>query len=157
MNIMELGAIGELVGGVAVIASLVYVGFQVGHGNRLARAAVVKAGREAHVDFIKVLCADPEMTKLYLDGVSSREELSRERRMQFDMCMSLSFRTLESQMLERRDGYLGDELWDSYERQFVAELQRPGIAAYWERNRGTYTKAFIEYVDRLLPTQRVEA
>ena len=29
MNIMELGAIGELVGGVAVIASLVYVGLQV--------------------------------------------------------------------------------------------------------------------------------
>jgi hypothetical protein len=29
MNIMELGAIGELVGGVAVIASLIYVGLQV--------------------------------------------------------------------------------------------------------------------------------
>ena len=29
MDIMELGAIGELVGGVAVIASLIYVGLQV--------------------------------------------------------------------------------------------------------------------------------
>ena len=33
MNIMELGAIGELVGGVAVIASLVFVGMQIRRGN----------------------------------------------------------------------------------------------------------------------------
>ena len=34
MNIMELGAIGELAGGVAVIASLIYVGLQGRQGNR---------------------------------------------------------------------------------------------------------------------------
>ncbi len=34
MDIMELGAIGELVGGVAVIASLIYVGLQVRQTNR---------------------------------------------------------------------------------------------------------------------------
>ena len=39
MDIMELGAIGELVGGVAVIASLIYVGFQVRQSNSVARAA----------------------------------------------------------------------------------------------------------------------
>ncbi len=37
MDIMELGAIGELVGGVAVIASLIYVGLQVRHGSRAAQ------------------------------------------------------------------------------------------------------------------------
>ena len=41
MNIMELGAIGELVGGIAVIASLVYVGLQIRHNTRVNRAQVV--------------------------------------------------------------------------------------------------------------------
>jgi len=39
MDIIELGAIGELVGGVAVIASLVFVGLQVRQGNSLAVSA----------------------------------------------------------------------------------------------------------------------
>ncbi len=39
MNIMGLGAIGELVGGVAVIASLVYVGFQVKQYTNTVRAS----------------------------------------------------------------------------------------------------------------------
>ncbi len=38
MDIMELGAIGELVGGVAVVASPLYVGVQVRHSTAVARA-----------------------------------------------------------------------------------------------------------------------
>ncbi len=37
MDIMEIGAIGELVGGIAVIASLIYVGLQVRQGTDQVR------------------------------------------------------------------------------------------------------------------------
>ena len=43
MDIMELGAIGELVGGVAVIGSLIFVGLQVRHSNTINRAESVRA------------------------------------------------------------------------------------------------------------------
>lgn len=43
---MELGAIGELVSGIAVIGSLIYVGLQVRQSNNLARgAAELDVGR----------------------------------------------------------------------------------------------------------------
>ena len=41
MDIMELGAIGELVGGVAVIGSLIYVGMQVRQNTQATRAQAV--------------------------------------------------------------------------------------------------------------------
>ncbi len=43
MDIMELGAIGELVGGVAVVASLLYVGLQVRQSNAINRAESVRS------------------------------------------------------------------------------------------------------------------
>jgi hypothetical protein len=43
MDIMELAAIGELVGGVAVIASLVYVGLQVRHSAQVTQAHAVSS------------------------------------------------------------------------------------------------------------------
>ena len=43
MNIMELGAVSERVGGVAVIASLIYVGLQVKQSNRLSAAETVRS------------------------------------------------------------------------------------------------------------------
>ena len=43
MNIMELGAIGGLGGGVAVIGSLIDVGLQVGQSNEHANQSVAMA------------------------------------------------------------------------------------------------------------------
>ena len=42
MDIMELGAIGELVGGVAVIGSLIYVGLQVRQSNEVAKSESIR-------------------------------------------------------------------------------------------------------------------
>ncbi len=43
MDLMELGANGELVGGAAVVASLLYVGVQARHSNKLAPAETVRS------------------------------------------------------------------------------------------------------------------
>ncbi len=55
MDIMELGAIGELVGCVAVVASLVYVGLQVRQSNRQSergnRTAQSQSNRATARDF----------------------------------------------------------------------------------------------------------
>ena len=55
MDIMELGAIGELIGGFAVIASLVFVGFQVRQTNQLARNAAIQAGRIASIEATRLV------------------------------------------------------------------------------------------------------
>ena len=54
MNIMELGAIGELVGGVAVIGSLIYVGLQVRQSN----AQAVRANQIAKSESNRSLARD---------------------------------------------------------------------------------------------------
>ncbi len=43
MSLQDWGAIGELLGGVAIIVSLLYVGLQIKHGNREARASTLQA------------------------------------------------------------------------------------------------------------------
>ena len=43
MSLQDWGAIGELVGGIAIIVSLLYVGLQIKHGNKEARAATLQA------------------------------------------------------------------------------------------------------------------
>ena len=43
MSLQDWGAIGERVGGVAIIVSLLYVGLQIKHGNRETRANTLQA------------------------------------------------------------------------------------------------------------------
>ncbi len=44
MDIMELGAIGELVGGVAAVATLLYLAMQIRQTNKRARASTEARG-----------------------------------------------------------------------------------------------------------------
>ena len=51
MSLQDWGAIGELFGGVAIIVSLLYVGLQIKHGNREARAATLQATLDSEMSF----------------------------------------------------------------------------------------------------------
>ncbi len=64
MNTMELGAIGELMGGVAVIASLIYVGMQVRQRNRIATNSAAQRFREINNEVLRQLFSDPNLTKV---------------------------------------------------------------------------------------------
>jgi hypothetical protein len=61
MDIMELGAIGELVGGIAVIASLIYVGLQVRQANRQARDEAARGVANQFDRYIETIVADPDV------------------------------------------------------------------------------------------------
>ncbi|NIU03573.1 MAG: hypothetical protein GWO40_04635, partial [Gammaproteobacteria bacterium] len=68
MNIMELGAVGELVGGLAVIVSLTYVGLQLRQSNNLAKStAEIELGR-MYMDYAR-LGAEGKLSSIYARGV----------------------------------------------------------------------------------------
>ena len=77
MDIMELGAIGELVGGVAVIASLIYVGMQVRQSNQINRAESVRAFVRDYNTFLYKLSEQTEILRrgsVDWDGLSGEEQ-----------------------------------------------------------------------------------
>ena len=51
MSLQDWGAIGELLGGVAIIVSLLYVGLQIKHGNRETRAATLQATLDSEMSW----------------------------------------------------------------------------------------------------------
>ena len=51
MSLQDWGAIGELLGGFAIIVSLSYVGLQIKHGNRETRAVTLQATLDSEMSF----------------------------------------------------------------------------------------------------------
>jgi hypothetical protein len=52
MSIMELGALGEFLGSIGVVASLIYVGYQVKEARKSVRAATAQARTDVGVQLI---------------------------------------------------------------------------------------------------------
>ncbi len=81
MDIMELGAIGELLGGVAVIASLIFVGPQVRGSNHLARAATELEVGRMNIDSYRLLAeGDADDFRAFVNDLRSNTQKSESLR-----------------------------------------------------------------------------
>ena len=154
MDIMELGAIGELVGGAAVIGSLIFVGLQVRQNSRLVTNSVVQATRQATNEYLSALSADPTLSKLYFAGLAGRDTLPIEDRLRFDMILLQVLRLHESLFFEYQGGYLREDIWQCYERAFAPVLKQAGGVASWRRQRTLVTARYADYVDQNLVAQQ---
>ncbi len=111
MDIMELGAIGELVGGVAVIGSLIFVGIQVKQSNRLAQAqARQDAARFASDLTVQITREDME---LVLRGASEPASLSDVDRGLLVLRFNALANYYETLFYARERGAVEDDLWNS--------------------------------------------
>ena len=70
MDIMELGAIGELVGGVAVIASLIFVGAQVRQNTMSLKTANAQSLADTALHFSTLLGSNPQVALTFNRGLA---------------------------------------------------------------------------------------
>ena len=151
MDINELGAIGELVGGVAVIASLIYVGLQVRQSNNLARgAAELEVGR-MNMEYTR-LGAEGDYATIYSRAVIEPENVSHGERQRAIWALGMWFHTAQAFRQFRR-GLLGPESWYPMANTLVEALdgdQRNALTLeVWEPNGWYIAADFRRYIENL--------
>ncbi len=137
MTITELGAIGELVGGLAVIGSLIYVGFQVRHGTALARAS---AQREINVSFQDAIARLRDERQIYQRGCLYFDAMSRDAQLCFDLTVAPLINHLDQVIRMHQQGLETEDNVDAYGAICLAILQAAGARAWWERTKPYFVK-----------------
>ncbi len=144
MNIMELGAIGELVGGAAVLATLVYLAMQVRQGTQVARAQVQQETSRMSTELF--LNADRETLDLFARAANDPKGISesdlRYARGQFVAVVNY----YETLFYAWHRGDVETDLWESRRFRmggFIGSLRE----LCWEPTKGYFGKRFQEFVD----------
>ena len=65
LDITILAAWGEFLGGIGVIASLIYLASQIRQNSRLLRASTTSATTKTRFSWMALTVQDPELTRLY--------------------------------------------------------------------------------------------
>ncbi len=134
MDIMELGAIGELVGGVAVIGSLIYVGLQVRQSAaaaHVASATAVMEGFNRAMDSIFDKESSALMREAVIAGMGS---LSPEERFRLSSQVYIVYSHFETVYFQIQRGVTDPYVLHRL-RSLVAWMQNtPGIREWWYGN-----------------------
>jgi len=91
MTLADLGNVGELVGAVAVVVSLVYLSVQIRQNTRMMRVSTHHATKTAYNTLHLAFGSDPIVSGLLDRGAENYSQLDREERFRYAMLMRASF------------------------------------------------------------------
>lgn len=151
MSIQDLGAIGELVGGVAVIASVLYLAVQIRHGLQGYQSNITQQITN-HFSTIQVMIASDEgLMTAWAKGQSGMPltEMEQARLLQIVSAYIIGF---ENMYFQLQSGMLAEEAYDA-RRPIMASLFRmPGVTAWWrEFGVNQHPKPFVAEIEKILP------
>ena len=140
MTIQEYGSIGELIGAIATVATLLYLAFQIRQNTELLRTSVAQAHREGNVEVQRVMSADESAARVFRVGLSEPSVLTDAERYQFDAQLGLVFSFWEQAQAH-------DTLLDEQVRW---QMRQPGARLFWREFRDVYSKPLAARIDRVL-------
>ena len=148
MNWEAIGAVGETIGALAVIISLIYVAVQIRAQTREARLQSSYQITEAFREAISSL-QDAQRAELTIKALKDVGSLSDSERLQFNAISQRYLRVWEQAHYQFTEGHLDEELWQSIHETYVDLFGEGSIRAVWELRKHAYRQSFRDYVDGL--------
>lgn len=148
MTLEELGNLGDFLGGMAVIGTLLYLAFQIRKQSQETR---LTATRELAADFSRTMDAmssDPDLLRIYLTGIRDFMSLPDEDRLRLSFIFIRNFRAVEQQYLHIDLGNIDPVYFASLNIAFLEFLSFPGVQTWWEMSNGLFESGFRERIER---------
>ena len=147
--IETLGNLGDFIGGIAVVITLMYLAIQIRQNTRAVRAS----SRQAVVDSYRTLnrlLIDPSVARSFSTGLTSYPNLPFEERSRFSALMNEHVLFFQSVLALFESGQLEDHTYNIYREWIATVIASPGGSAWWNTVRPIYTNATVEALDERL-------
>jgi len=149
MSLQDYGAIGEIIGGIAVLATLIYLAVQLKQANMTSHRQTYVQSAMAISDFWLNLAREPELYHSFRSLLRSPEELNQERSERGMLVLDSYLALMESFYLHNIEygETLSQERWN---RTLDQMLNTPGGIHYWSRRKSFFHQKFSDYIQSLI-------
>ena len=145
----QLASVAEIVGAVAVVISLLYVGAQVRDSARAVRSAAVNDANSSIQAWYLNVSNNRRLSQIWLDGLLSSEPLETYDEQQFQMAAQAAFLGFQNSYLLAREGTLDEDVLRSITDALLPTKDLPGMQRYWRQRRGYFYADFADYIDAI--------
>lgn len=140
----------EVVGVVAVLLGLVFVGLELRQNSDLLRITATQTLAAEYSDSLEVMAYDGEAACIYALGVNGLHNLNDVQRLRFFVQMFLIFRSAEQLHYYSLEGMVEDRVWRGFERQLMEVANLPGVREWWGVRSSWYSDEFQEYINETI-------
>ena len=150
LNLSQLADLGEFLGGIFVVCSLVYLAIQIRQNTQSNRAENFARGLERISEMQATLSRDPELASLHARGVADASSLTPQERIRFTWWFAEAFGAFEFLFHQSKTGAIPDEIWERWSETVAWWLSYPGVQAWWRAHPAPFSRSFTRFVDELV-------
>jgi hypothetical protein len=148
MNWEAIGAIGEIIGAAAVVASLVYLAVQIQSQNRESRLSSMHDISVGYRDTLAGM-AEGDMADIFAKALDRYESLTRPETIRLIAVASHLFRVWEEAYLLFQAGNLEKRTWETMLRQFSGYISVRPFYEVWAIRKQYFDSEFQDFVNGL--------
>jgi hypothetical protein len=147
LTLSDLGNLGDFLGGIGVILTLVYLASQIRQNTRVARLATLQQWVTTVATVNGAISQSGEFSRIYRAGAENAKSLEPDERLQFNMHLYQLFNTFESLFFQAEQGAIDQLFFEAKMETMRATLAQPGIRGWWDTfAAGNLDPRFREYV-----------
>ncbi len=141
---------GELIASIAVIISLLFVGYEVKQNSEAQIQANTRSVIAEYTSRVLTISNVEGMACIYAKGMADYSSLSGEHRAKFSAFMLSTMYTLEELHYLAESGSVEQRIWRGLDRNMREVTALPGFKQWFETRRHWFSDEFQSYNDRLM-------
>jgi hypothetical protein len=153
VNWDAISAIGQLVGALAVVISLIYLAREIRSNARATRRASMRSMSDALTRWLQQLSQHPQLRELYYRGIHDFESLEGADVVGFSALMVALFRNYEDMYFQQLEG-VDVDVWRGFEAAIRDINGYPGVQAWWRSRSHWFTEEFAKVINQQQQTAK---
>lgn len=151
MTLSDLASLGNLVGGIAVLASLAYLALQVRQNTKHTRALIYTNRATRVEDFNLRMCHASDTTlDSCLAGGRADSNMNEAQLLRFYSFCRASFFDAQDTFRQHQEGLLSRDAYDGLVAIMKSRFSEPGMRAGWAVQRDTFSSEFRTFMDQMV-------
>ncbi len=146
MTIMELGAIGEFVGAIAVVVTLIYLAFQMRQNTNALKLNTAGSVTEELQEMFALLASNQELAEIFVTA-SQESSLQGAERVRFNTFTHNLVRVYENAFLQWRAGVIDPAHWEGMTRMMIDVTSMAAFQTYWLDRKHWVSEGFQKYME----------
>lgn len=153
MTIQDWGALGEILGGIAVVASLVYLAMQIrqntrqiSHNIEATRIASLERNIETGNRLRELLIVNPDLAELFLRGMKDFGALEAAEKLRFEMLLRSIFSAFQGAYIRHLSVSADPDDFSGVARMVEAMLENPGARRCLSQAETDWRPEFRDFI-----------
>jgi len=154
MKLKKLALLTEILGGIAILISLILVIIQLRENTKATRSSTATAIIGTMTDWYVTMGSDRETSVSFYRFLTNPESMSKEEQLQHILNLHGQFLTFQNSYYLSLEGTLDKRIPEALNQIIAGVKNQPGFLIFWNARKSIFFKEYRDYVDEILQSDK---